>query len=113
MTEFHVVTMMCFILDNKNINAGHIECSCGLHLACGLQLPQIHVCQRSFSKATLVDFSKNVSWGPKVVKFGFSYSRLKKQFLLKISKSRGQAPLPSPSDAHSHTCIISRATKSQ
>jgi len=48
---------------------------------------------------TLGDFSKIFPGGPKVVKFGFYPSKLKKQpFLLTFSKSRGaKAP---PTDAH-------------
>ena len=52
---------------------------------------------------TLEDFSKVFPGGrPKVVKFVFSHSKLRKQpFLVKFSKSRrALAPLPSPSDAH-------------
>ena len=42
-----------------------------------------------------MDFSKSFSWeGPKVVKFGFYHSKLRKQpFLLKFSNS---CPLPTP-----------------
>jgi len=57
-----------------------------------------------FQGATRGFFLNFSSGGPKVVKFYFSHSKLRKQpFLLKISKSRrGQAPLPPPSDAHTN-----------
>jgi len=58
---------------------------------------------RIFSRGEPVgDFPKIFSRGPKVVKFGFYPSKLKKQpFLLIISKSRGGqgppcTPLPTP-----------------
>jgi len=45
---------------------------------------------RIFSRGGTGGFSKIFPGGPKVVKFVFSHSKLKKQpFLLKISKSRG------------------------
>ena len=50
-------------------------------------------CTVLFCKFTVVHFPG----GDKVVKFGFHASKLKKQpFLLIISKSRGQPPLPPP-----------------
>ena len=53
---------------------------------------------RIFSRGGAVrDFSKFFPGGDKVVKFGFHPSKLKKQpFLLIISESRGETPLPPP-----------------
>jgi len=59
---------------------------------------------RGFSMgAPLGDFFKSFLGGPKVAKFVFSHSKLRKQpFLLKFSKSRWATPhcLPPPSYAH-------------
>jgi len=58
---------------------------------------------RIFCRGAVGDFPKIFSRGePKVVKFGFYPSKLKKQpFLLIITKSRGGKAPPSPhSDAH-------------
>jgi len=46
----------------------------------------------------LGDFSKIFLWGPKVVKFVFAHSKLRKQpFFAEIFKTQGaQAPLPTP-----------------
>ena len=66
---------------------------------------------RIFPGGPLGHFPKTYPEGPKVVKFVFSHSKLRKYlFLLNFSKSRvGQGPLPPPSDAHerSTTKIVS------
>jgi len=55
-------------------------------------------------KATRVFFQNFSKEMPKVVKFVFSHSKLRKQpFLLKFSKSRGKASLPTPMIATSTT----------
>jgi len=56
---------------------------------------------RIFPGRAIGSFSKIFLGGPKVAKFVFSHSKLRKQpFLLKFSKYRGPWPLAPPSDAH-------------
>jgi len=71
----------------------------------GLHWQQLRSSEEFFAGGLLGDFSKKFLGGPKVVKYVFAHTKLRKQsFLLKFSKSRrGKGPSCPLSDTHGNS----------
>jgi len=57
-TELHFDTMLYSTLDNENYDAGHVKCSCGLHLAPATQVPHPVLQHRATGCFTSLETSK-------------------------------------------------------